>query len=49
MGSYGFFGRELFNKIKNEKHYYCFNCYSKAVDMYVADLKLLEAEKVFEK
>ena len=44
-GSGGYSGRGFENKITNETHYYCYTCYPKAIDIYVADLKRLDAEK----
>lgn len=40
QGSVGFFGRFL----KETGKAYCFTCYPKAVDMYIADLRLERAK-----
>ncbi len=44
-GSGGWYGKEMLNKITGEKHYYCYTCYPKAVDIYIAELKLNEVNK----
>lgn len=36
----GFMGKELQNPITKEKTYYCYDCYPKAVEILLADLRL---------
>lgn len=45
MSSGGYYGRALENKIEGRTHYYCVNCYPKAIEIYIAEMKLKNAEK----
>ena len=47
MNSGGFHGKTFLNKLTGKTHFYCVNCYPKAIEIYCADLKLSQVEKEF--